>query len=221
MVEVVNKEKILKAIKELREVNEKRNFEQSLDLTISLKGIDMKKQENRKRGILFLPKGRGKPANVAVILPKKYSSLVESKEVEVLYEEDLPNISKRDAKKFAKRNDFILACQESVPKIARYLGRYLGVRGKMPDPKYGMIIRDVEKELDKTVDKFRNYAVRYNMKDNPSITVLAGSESQSDEDLAENVFYLIDRITDILPDKKTNVKEIFLKFTMSKPVKLY
>jgi len=214
----MEKKRIMNALQKLFETAKKRNFEQSVELVVALKGIDLKKPENRKRGVMFLPEGRGKPAKVAIVLPKRLEKYGEKAD-KIVLEEELPNYSKREAKKLGRNYDFILAYVDSIPKLARYIGKYLGPRGKMPDAKFGMVIRNID-DIEKTIEKFKNSATRYNIKDNPSISLLVGSESMSIEKLANNIQYALERISELYPDKQDVIKEAFVKLTMSKAIRI-
>jgi large subunit ribosomal protein L1 len=201
-------EKILSAIKELREKQSKRNFSQTLDLVISLKEFDVKKAENRISEDIFLPHGRGSDASIVV-----FSETTEDLDCKVLGNEDIATLAKnkRAAKKLGKEVDFFLAEPKLMPAIGRALGPYLSPRGKMP--------KLITSDLKKMVKEYKK-SVRAKMKDAPVIQCLVGKENMKDDELAENVETILKHLETKLPKGKHNFGKILLKFTMSKPVGL-
>ncbi|MHA1742868.1 MAG: 50S ribosomal protein L1 [Candidatus Heimdallarchaeota archaeon] len=202
-------EKILAAIKELREKSKKRNFVQSFDLIVSLKEIDVKKPENRFTEDVILPKGRGEDAEVVV-----FSDSVKDVGCKVLTSEDLSKLAKdkRSAKKLVASTDFFLAEAKLMPVIGKALGMYLAPRGKMPKVFVG---GDVKKLVDNC-----KKSVKVKIKDSPVVQCLVGKENMKDEDVVENVKEVIKFLEGKLPKGKHNIKKILLKLTMGKPVEI-
>jgi len=193
---------IEEALKHLRSF-EKRKFDQSLDLNVTLKNIDLKKPENKFSKEVMLPHGRGKDIEVCVI---SEAAGIGRKEMDD-FEKD-----KKKLKQFVKKYDFFLCEAPLMPIVGKALGRYLAPKGKMPkllppgrDP--NILIDDAKK------------SVRIRVRDSPSIQVMIGSESMSDQQLKENAERVIDEIKKSLPGK-VQIKSAYLKFTMTKPVKL-
>ncbi|MEM5815055.1 MAG: 50S ribosomal protein L1 [Candidatus Aenigmatarchaeota archaeon] len=200
---------IIEAIRKLRSVNKKRNFVQRLDLIINLKGIDTKKPESRINEILSLPYGSGKEAKIVIFsdeikeIPKV--KVINSKEMEELAK------NKRKTKNLAKNFDFFLADQKILPIVIKNFGKFLAPRGKTPKPIVG--------DLQKTIESLRK-SVRIRIKDSPVIQVPVGNENMKDEEIEKNIREVINFVVEKLPKKSNNIKEILIKFTMSKPVKI-
>jgi large subunit ribosomal protein L1 len=199
--------KIVEAIKKLREGSKKRNFSQTLELIVNLRDIDTKKPENRFTEIIVLPKGRGKEASIVVFS----DTLKEDLGVEVLSSAEIQALTKREAKKLAKNTDFFLSEPRLMPVVGKFLGQYLGPRGKMPKVLVGNVKAMIE-----------NYkkSIRLRIKDSPVIQCLVGKEDMKDEDLVENIEAVLDFLENKLPKGKANIKNILIKFTMSKPVEI-
>jgi len=201
-------EKILNAIKELREKSKKRKFPQSFDLIVSLKEFDTKKVENRLAEDVFLPNGRGRDAKVVV-----FSDTIKDLDCSVLTSEDINNLvkNKRETKKLVTDTDFFLAEAKMMPLIGKALGQFLAPRGKMPK-----IISGDEKALVKNYKK----AVRIRIKDSPVVQCLVGKEDMKDEEIAGNIESVIKFLESKLPKGKHNIAKKLLKLTMGKPAKI-
>jgi len=201
-------EKIMAAIKELREKQSKRNFSQTLDLVITLKEFDVKKPENKISDDVVLPHGRGSDATLVV-----FSESAEDLDCKVLTNDDITDLtkSKKEAKKLARENDFFLAEPKLMQAIGRALGQYLSPRGKMPKLAVG--------DMKKMVKDYKK-SVRVRIKDSPVIQCMIGKENMKDEELADNAEAVLKHLETKLPKGRHNFGKIMLKFTMSKPLKL-
>jgi large subunit ribosomal protein L1 len=198
-------EKIIAAIKKLRESSKKRNFPQTFDLIINLKDIDLKKPENRISEDFFLPKGRGKGARVVV-----FSDTLKPKSFEVLSAEDIEKLSrnKREIRKLARNVDFFLAEPKLMMAVGKVFGQFLGPRGKMPKVLTG--------NAETLIESYKR-AVRIKMKDSPVIQCIVGLETMKDEDVAENIDAVLKFLETKLPRGRNNIGKVMLKLTMSKP----
>ena len=216
----MKKEGVLKAIKEVRKQNKKRNFTQTAELIVALKDLDLKKPENQVELYVTLPEGLGKEIKIAGIVSpdmleeaKKYFDLV-------LVEEDLEKYrkNKRLGKKLARSYDYFVASAPLMPKIAAAIGRYLGPLGRLPSPRAGTIIAS-KQQIPILADKLRK-TVRIIVKKQPQAQVRVGVESMSDEALARNIETVYNQLIHHLPREEQNVKHVYFKFTMSKPVRV-
>lgn len=198
--------KIDDALKYLRENSKQRKFAQSVDIIINLKNIDLKKPENKFSKEVLLPNGRGKEISVGII-SDKVSGAVTKTDIET-FEKD-----KKKLKQFTKQYDFTIAEAPLMPLVGKVLGRYLAPRGKMPK------LLPPGRNPQMMVDELKN-SVRIRVRDSPTIQVLAGSEEMSDAQLKENIDKILDEVNKSLPKGKNQVKDIHIKMTMGKPVKL-
>jgi large subunit ribosomal protein L1 len=201
-------EKILKVVKDLRSDVKKRNFPQSFDLVVNLKLFDTKKSENRLNEVVALPHGRGKDANVII-----FSDSLKDVGSQTLGAADIEKLSKnkRDVKKLASSADFFLADPKLMVTIGKGLGPILAPRGKMPTPIPG--------DAKQVIASYKK-SVRLKVKDTPVVQCIVGVDAMKDEDISENVEYLLNFLEKKLPKGKNNIGTVRLKTTMGKPLKL-
>ena len=197
------------AIEELRK-NEKRKFDQTVDLLVNLKGLDMKRDNvstvitfphniTQKKICGFLTKRND---NVDTITPNEF----------VLYKD------KKALKKLIKKYDYFIAVAPLMPSVATTFGKILGPAGKMPTPQLGVLMQENDKLIAELVEKISK-STRIKMKE-ASIKISVAKESMKDAEILENVMAAYDAIVAVLPTKKENVKSVMVKFTMSKPVRV-
>lgn len=202
------REKILQAIKELKENSKKRNFSQTFDMIVLLKEVDLKKPENKISDEIFLPNGFGEEVSIKI-----FSDTIRPEGVEAISSTELARIAKdkRAAKKLVKETEFFLAEPKLMPVVAKSLGQIMGPRGKLPK----VIAGDV-----KSVIQNLKKSVKFRVKDSPVIQFKVGKESMDDEDVAENIEAAVKHLENKLPKGKSNISKVMLKLTMSKPVKV-
>ncbi len=206
----MEKTKILEALKKLREETKKRNFNQSIDLIINLKNFDVKKGSVNL--FLELPY-KVKDKKIAGFLNKK-SNLIDT----ITKQEFDRYRDKKKIKKLVKSYDFFISAASLMPAVASTFGRYLGPEGKMPSPQLGILRQESEQEIKGVLEKFEK-VVRVKSKE-PSLKFCVGKENMKDEEIAENIEKAYNSIINVLPRKKENVKNIMIKFTMGKPLKI-
>jgi large subunit ribosomal protein L1 len=203
------KEQILKALKELRKEKE-RKFDQSVDLIINLKNFDLKKES---LNIFVQLPHKIKDVKVAGFLNKKNDI------VDVILKDDFEKYKeKKDIKKLVKKYDFFLAHASLMPAVATSFGRYLGPAEKMPSPQLGILTDESEDSIKKTLENFSKI-LKIKAKE-PSIKLCVGKVKMKDEDIFENINEIYKRIINALPKKEENIKNIMIKFTMTKPIKI-
>jgi ribosomal protein L1 len=201
--------KLEKAIEEIKK-SEKRKFEQSVDLIINLKKIDVKKTSIN----LFVPLPHK-------IKEKKICGFIEIKSNLI---ENIPKVAfarykeKKDLRKLVKQYDFFISSGANMPAVATTFGRVLGPAGKMPSPKLGILLNENEKEIEDLVKKI-NGVVRVQAKDS-SLKVIIGKEKMGDSEIIENIKSVYNAVMNELPNKKDNIRSVMIKLTMGKPVKV-
>src|SRR3989344_16648 len=199
---------IKQALEELRK-NEKKNFDQTVDLIINLKGIDMKR-DNVSTVITF-PYNIGEK-KICGFLTKKSENV----ETITLNEFQLYR-DKKALKNLIKKYDYFLAVPSVMPAVATTFGKILGPAGKMPTPQLGVLMKEDEKAIKELVEKIAK-STRIKMKE-PSIKVSIARESMKDNEIIENLMAAYNAIVNVLPTKKENVRSVLIKLTMSKPIK--
>lgn len=197
------------ALKELRKL-EKRKFEQSVDLLVNLKGIDVKRDNIAT--IITIPH-KIKDKEVCGFLTKK------SEHVRTISPPDFPRYKdKKELKNLVKEYDFFIASAPLMLSVATTFGKVLGPSGKMPSPQLGVLMKEDENLIKQVLDKIST-SVKIRVKE-PSVKVSLGKESMTDSQLLANLDAIYQGIVNVLPTKKENVKSIMLKTTMSKPIKI-
>ena len=212
----MQKEKALEFIKRARENAKKRNFDQSIDLIINFRDLDLKKPENRIRETIVLPYPVEKEINICFILdsllPK--AKELEQENIRVISKEEMANLSSKEIKKMAKSYDIFYAEAPLMPLVARYFGKYLGPRGKMPFP-----IPPNTPDLKPFIERARK-TVLVKVINTPVFQARIGVESMDNEKIAENLVYVMDKVNEICEKKGIKIKNAYLKLTMGKPVKV-
>jgi len=200
---------VKQALAEFRK-QEKRKFDQSLDLIVNLKNFDLKRDQVNV--VLNFPH-KIKDKKVCAFLNAK-SKIIDS----VIPAEFKSYKDKKDLKKLVNKYDFFIAFAPLMPQIATNFGKVLGPAGKMPTPQLGMISQETDHAIKEVVDKISS-SIKIRLKES-SIKLVIGKESMKDEQIIENFNYVKGLIINSLPRKNDNVKNILIKTTMSKPIKL-
>jgi large subunit ribosomal protein L1 len=201
-------ENFLKAIQELRKTNAKRKFDQTIDLIVNLKDFDVR----REAFSLFIQ-------TPCLVKKRKVAGFFErkSKVIDSFIKDEFPNFKeKKDLKKLVGNYDFFVANAKLMPAVATTFGRTLGPAGKMPSPQLGILVSEEENAINDAIKKI-NHTAKVKVKE-PSIKIPIGLESLKDEDVVKNCVAVYNKLIDTLPRKKDNVRNIKIKFTMSKPV---
>jgi large subunit ribosomal protein L1 len=209
----MEKKDMKKAIEKAK--NTKRNFTQSVDLSITLKDLDFKQPESRVRSEVALPHGRGKPVRIGVFAEGDMAQRAKKMGLDVYSQEDIGKLgeNKKKAKKIAEEHEFFFAQADLMPTIGRMLGPVLGRRNKMPTPVAPMA------PLEPLVEKFTK-TVAIDSKNRPVIHCSIGTEKMSNEELVENAMAVINTVERQLPRRGNNIDTVYLKTTMGNPVKV-
>ena len=125
---------------------------------------------------------------------------------------------KRMTKKLASKYDFFIAQSTIMPKVASVFGRVLGPKGKMPNPKAGCVVPP-NASLKALYERLQN-TVKLSAKKITILQSMIGNEESKEEDVLENIKYIYNNVVHQLPQGENNVKSVFIKYTMGKPVKI-
>ncbi len=208
-------QKILDAIKKSKE-GSKKNFQQSFDLAVNLRGLDLKKPENKIKLDVVLPHGKGKPVKIGLfadsLIPQTRSLegivVVRKDEIEALAK------NKKQSKRLARECDAFISESTLMPSIGRYLGQILGPLNKMPQP-IPPAIPDIKPVLERS-----KKTLKLALKDSPVFHCIVGKESMEEEKVAENIEAVLRSIESALPNGKDQIKDAYIKLTMGKAVKI-
>ncbi len=210
----MDSQEAVEKVDRLKDESEERNFVQTVDLIINLNDIDLSDPKNRFSTNIILPNGRGKDIKVCVIADSKISE-AKKLEVNLITKDDLDELEgdRSEAKKIAEENDTFLGEAPLMPKIGKVLGPVLGPRGKMPGP------FQPDENLEKILKKKKN-SLAVKISENKTLHFPIGTEDMDSEMIEENVRAVIDEIESNLPKGPKQIGSVYLKLTMSKPVRL-
>lgn len=203
------KDELKNALVELRK-EKPRKFDQTVDLILNLQKFQIKKEQ----------------VNIVVGVPhpvkqKKICAFLEvkNKEIDTITPENFSKYSdKKEIKKLVRKYDFFISEAKLMPKVATAFGRALGPSGKMPSPQLGILMNNDEKELKELINKI-NSSVKLRTKE-ASIKVAIGKQSMKDEEIIENAMSIYNATEKALARGKENIKNVEIKFTMTKPIKI-
>ena len=209
------KEDIIKAINEALEGAKDRNFQESIDLAINLKDLDLTLPKNRIDEEIILPNGRGKVIKVAVFGSGEMAIKARDVADTIIQPEELEDLGdeKRKAKVLANTHDFFIAEAPLMPIIGKKLGIVLGPRGKMPRPV------PPGSDPSQMIENLRR-SVRARSKDKLTFHIPVGTREMSTEDVAENIETVLKRILAKLERGTFNIRSIYIKTTMGPSAKL-
>jgi large subunit ribosomal protein L1 len=197
---------IKKALAELRN-EKKRKFVQTVDLVMNLKNFDVRKEALNT----FVSVPHGSEKKLAAFFTKR------SKLIDTITEEDFAKYKEaKDIKKLAKKYDAFIAVAPMMGKVATKFGRVFGPMNRMPSPQAGIIPKEDDAMIEMMIKKM-NKSIRVKNKE-MAIKIPVGKEDMSDDEIKENIEAAIKGLTKALPRGNDNVKEVLIKFTMTKPL---
>ena len=174
------------------------NFDSTIEVAIKL-NIDAKKSDQNLRGSFVLPNGTGKKKKILVIA--KGEAATKAKEAGADYVGDKDMIDK-----ISKENwfdfDVIVATPDMMPELGK-IGKVLGPKGLMPNPKTGTVTTDVVK----AIQDINKGMVTYKNDSYGNIHTIIGKVSFDNVKLAENLNYVV---TTVAKAKPASVKGVFI-----------
>lgn len=203
------KEEAVKLVKETATTK----FDSSVEVAMHL-NLDTKKADQQLRGAIVLPKGTGKAKKVLVIA--KGAAADAAKEAGADYVGDTDYLDKIQNENWFDF-DVMIATPDMMPALGK-IGRILGPKGLMPNPKTGTVTLDTKK----AVEEVKKGRVEYRTDSYGNVHALIGKSSFSEEDLLENLKTFVSVIVKAKPSvvKGTYVKNITLSSTMGPGVKV-
>ena len=190
----------------------KAKFDETVELAVRL-GVDPRKAEQIVRGTITLPAGTGKTNRIAVFASGEAAQAARDAGADEVGAEDLV------AKVAGGFLDFdvAIASPELMGQVGG-LGRVLGPRGLMPNPKTGTVTTDVAK----AVSEFKGGRVEYRTDKIGNVQLRVGKVSFSREDIARNVVAVIDELVRVKPAsaKGRYLLSVTISSTMGPGVKI-
>ncbi len=202
-----------------------RKFDESIDLIINLKDLNLNDPKQRIDKEIVLPNNTvtsDKP-NVCVIASDEILLEARNLGLETIDTDglvQLNNEEKKVKKKFVKKYDFFIVEDKMMPSVARYLARFLGPLGKMPKPfpsGYGIV--SSPEDLRIAIERYLKI-IRIQLKKQLLIQVRIGKKSMEEDRVFENLKAIVDYVADQMPHRYNNIKSMFLKTTMGHPIKV-
>ncbi len=203
------KEEAVKLVKETSVCN----FDASVEVAMRL-NLDTKKADQQLRGAVVLPKGTGKTKKVLVIAKGEAAKAAKEAGADYVGDTDmLDKITKENWFDF----DVMIATPDMMPALGK-IGRILGPKGLMPNPKTGTVTVDTKK----AVEEVKKGRVEYRTDSYGNVHAAIGKVSFKDEDLLENLNAFVSLIVKSKPSvvKGTYVKNISVSSTMGPGVKV-
>ena len=188
------------------------NFDETVTVDFRL-GIDTRQADQQLRGTVSLPNGSGKTVRVAVFAEGEAARAAEEAGADIVGTDEL--MAQVQAGEF--NFDAAVATPDQMGKVGR-LGKILGPRGLMPNPKLGTVTNDVAK----AINELKGGRVEYRADRYGIAHVVLGKVSFTPEQLAENYGAVYDEILRMKPAaaKGKYVKSITVSSTMSPGVKV-
>ncbi|MCS7121411.1 MAG: 50S ribosomal protein L1 [Archaeoglobaceae archaeon] len=213
---MIDKEKLVKAIREAISKSKDRKFTETVEIAVNLKGVDMKRPENRIDTIVQLPHGLGKSRKVGIFA--KGETAVKAKNAGadvVLGPQEIDELSKnkRAAKKLVKSIDFFLAEAPLMPEVGKKLGPILGPRGKIPQPIPPLA------DPKPHIERLRN-SVKIRTRDKPIFHASIGLKTMDVNKLAENALEILKVVENKYENPNFVLKSVYVKTTMGPAVKV-
>ena len=181
-------------------------FDETVDVSVRL-GVDPRKADQMVRGTVNLPNGTGKTARVLVFATGDRAAAAEAAGADEVGSDEL---IERVAKGYLDF-DAVVATPDLMGKVGR-LGRVLGPRGLMPNPKTGTVTVDVAK----AVTEIKGGKIEFRVDRHANLHFIIGKSSFTAAQLAENYFAALEEIQRLKPSasKGRYIRKITLSTTM-------
>ena len=200
------------AVKLVKETSNAK-FDSTIEVAMNL-NLDTKKNDQQLRGAVVLPNGTGKTKRILVLA--KGDQAKAAKEAGADFVGDLDMIQKIEKESWFDY-DVIIATPEMMPMLGK-IGKLLGPKGLMPNPKTGTVTTDVKK----AVSDVKKGRVEYKTDSYGNVHALVGKASFTEEALMENIKAFVAVILKSKPSvvKGVYVKNVALSTTMGPGIKL-
>ena len=200
------------AVKLVKETSTSK-FDGTVEIAVRL-NLDTKKNDQQLRGAIVLPHGTGKAKKVLVLA--KGDAAKAAQEAGADFVGDVDMITKIEKENWFDF-DVIIATPEMMPMLGK-LGKVLGPKGLMPNPKTGTVTVDTKK----AVEDVKKGRVEYRTDSYANVHALVGKVSFDDEKLVDNIKAFVDVIIKSKPQaaKGVYIKNISIASTMGPGVKV-
>ena len=207
-LEKLDKNKAYSAIEAVKLVKETSNakFDSTIEVAMNL-NLDTKKNDQQLRGAVVLPNGTGKTKRILVLA--KGDQAKAAKEAGADFVGDLDMIQKIEKESWFDY-DVIIATPEMMPMLGK-IGKLLGPKGLMPNPKTGTVTMDTAKAIEET----KKGKVNYRTDSFGNVHGIVGKASFDDAKLVENLKAFVEAIMKVKPStvKGAYVKNVSISST--------
>ena len=208
-------ENIQTAIQRALDESPERKFVESVEMSFTLRDVDLKEPKNRIQEEVRLPSGRGKPVKISMFAGGEMATKAKAAGIDVIDPSTIEDLggNKQLARKVANKSDFFLAEIPHMGTVGRFLGVGLGPRGKMPRPvppnvDPGMIATGLK---DTSIVRSR---------DRVTFHTAFGSREQGIDDLTANAIAIWDRVMSKLERGAGNIRSCYIKTSMGPSIKV-
>ncbi len=190
----------------------KAKFDETVDISMNL-GVDPKHADQMVRGVCNLPNGSGRTLRVAVFARGAKAEEAKAAGADIVGAEDLVEIVSKGTINF----DRCIATPDLMGLVGR-LGKVLGPRGLMPNPRVGTVTMDVKT----AVQGAKGGAVEFRVEKAGIVHAGVGKASFTEAQLAENIRAFVDAVNKSKPagSKGTYIKKVAIKSTMGPGIKI-
>ena len=212
---MISQDQLVETINQAKESDKERKFNQTMEMIMVFRDIDVKKGFAINE-IIQLPKKMNRLASVCVMASGDLGLKAKKANADrVINENELTKLgaNKRESRKFINKYDFFLADTKLMPTVGKKLGQLLGPRGKMPTPV------PFNAPIESFLERFRS-SVKIRAKGSLSMSCRIGEENMDDADLAANASAVATAVEKTLPNGSKNIEKIMFKTTMGKAVKV-
>ena len=187
-------------------------FDETVEVSMNL-GVDPKYPDQQVRGVVSLPNGTGRTARVAVFAKGPKAEEAKAAGADIVGADDLFEVVNGGKIDF----DRLIATPDMMALVGR-LGKVLGPRGLMPNPKVGTVTMDVKK----AVADAKGGAVEFRVEKAGIVHAGVGKASFTEEQILQNVKAFVDAVAKAKPSgaKGTFVKKVALSTTMGPGVRV-
>ena len=188
-------------------------FDASVEVAMNL-NLDTKKADQQLRGTICLPNGTGKTKRILVIA--KGPKALEARTAGADYVGDIDYLEKIEKENWFEF-DVLIATPDMMPQLGK-LGKILGPKGLMPNPKTGTVTMDVKK----AVEEVKQGRIEYRTDSYGNVHIIIGKVSFKEQQLLENLEAFVSLILKTKPSvvKGTYVKNISITTTMGPGIKI-
>lgn len=187
-------------------------FDESVDVAMNL-GVDPKQSDQQVRGVVAMPHGLGKTVRVAVFAKGDKAEAAKKAGADIVGADDLAEMVQKGEMNF----DVCIATPDMMAVVGK-VGKILGPRGLMPNPKLGTVTPDVEK----AVKAAKSGQVEFKLEKAAIIHAGVGRASFTEAQIAENIRAFVTAVSKAKPAgaKGTYIKKVAISSTMGPGIRL-